>query len=330
MPATQNIIIRPVFNRPEMLKVSIDHEILARKRLKEVGYQDNYITFFLIEYGTSQRCIKVIGDYPFKSRRIYREKNPYPITKHKKWRTETIMQNGLTRNIMEGMKAGFSQADDHILILEDDIMVHSSYFHFLSVLLDTADLSELSVICTQHRGMYANAVNNISSEENPSADPSEVRWGHDYNPWGPLISKTFFNDYIRQFASEDYYRDRPTVIMELDRTYAHLQAKGYKYAEGMHNEQAGLINRLVDLAMIEKQRYALSPSVDRTVHTGFYGANRGKGRIPGLTFQNRCKHLARAIEGNRLKELNTSRKYTDYPSFSPVLDNWDETVRITG
>jgi len=45
----RNVIFRPAYNRPEMLQLSIDHEIEARNI---AGIQQNeYLTYFLLEYG---------------------------------------------------------------------------------------------------------------------------------------------------------------------------------------------------------------------------------------------------------------------------------------
>ncbi|NUK47980.1 hypothetical protein HUN82_07510 [Prosthecochloris sp. DSM 1685] len=324
MPCT--IILRPVYNRPEMLKVSLNHEIRARQQLRNAGIADSYMTLFLIEYGTPETCLDVISDYPFPSIQRKRGPSPSPRIITSRGRRSSVLQNGLTRNIMEGMKEGFDMTDNHVIILEDDIMVHDTYFVFLERLL--AAVPPFTIISSQYRGMHTRAVEGEHSGIPAGADPSAVERLHDYCPWGPLIRKDFFDTYIRPFASETYYSNRQEVITGLDKTYGHLKDRGYKYSEGMHNEQAGLINRMADLAMIEQQRYIYAPQVDRTVHTGFYGANRGKGRIAGLTFASRCRRLERAIRQNRLEELNTSRRYTSYPSFSSRLQNWDGTIRI--
>jgi hypothetical protein len=54
--------MRPAYNRPEMLQLSIEYEIEARKT---ANIKDNeYLTFFLIEYGAPKKNYRHYSGIP--------------------------------------------------------------------------------------------------------------------------------------------------------------------------------------------------------------------------------------------------------------------------
>jgi hypothetical protein len=91
--------------------------------------------------------------------------------------------------------------------------------------------------------------------------------------WLLLFPSNFFNTYVRPFANASYYNKRHATITSINDQYG--DNPDYKYKRNpSHNEQAGLINRLCDVAFIEEGMNVYMPEVNRQIHIGFYGKNR--------------------------------------------------------
>ena len=69
-----NVIMRPVFNRVEMLYLSLEYEIAARKYFE---ISDEFITLFVVEYGSPKETIGLINNYPFAKKIINRKIKSY-------------------------------------------------------------------------------------------------------------------------------------------------------------------------------------------------------------------------------------------------------------
>jgi len=289
------VILRPVFNRPEMLQLSIEYEVLAREYFMLPG---EFITVFLIEYGSPQKTIDLIKEYPFEKKIILR--------------TE---QYGLSKNILEGMKEAFGIANDYIIYVEDDILIHKTYFKYMNILLNM-DIVKFSIL---------SPFNN-----NNKGSINEVYRGHHYAALAPLITKKFFNDYIVHCINSSYYasfNSRAKFVGSLDKNF--INDSRYKYKKPVHNEQAGLINRLVDIAMIQDDMYVIMPKVNRQIHIGYYGKNR-PGNLIGNSYEERLDNLKSIIKENKFYEMTRAKMYNDYLIFDDRLNKWDETLYLKG
>lgn len=287
----RNIILRPVYNRPEMLKLSIEYEIAAREYHR---FPSELLTVFLIEHGSPQETIDLVKSYPYPSALIQREQ-----------------KLGLTINILEGMRQAFELADEYLIHLEDDILLHKTYFQYMHEAM-MGDLGgPFSVI---------SAYNQTDGE-----NPSEVYLGHHYAALAPLINKNVWEKYMKQLACEDYYKNPAGFVVALNEQYKKHWGGKYKYKNYAHWEQAGLWNRVVDVALIEDNAYVLMPKINRQQHIGFYGKNRVMGTaIPGNSFDERVESLREIIiDADRLYTMAGSKQYDDYKVFSPKLDAWD-------
>ena len=56
-----NVLLRTVFDKPEMLHLSIKYEQIARNY-----FDDDYLTIFAVDYGANSKCLEVIKEYTFK------------------------------------------------------------------------------------------------------------------------------------------------------------------------------------------------------------------------------------------------------------------------
>lgn len=302
-----NVIMRPACNRPEMLHLSIEYELEARKYHK---FSSDLLGVFVLDYGYNDKMLEIIDGYP----------DPKIIIKREK-------KHGLTMNILEGMKESFNHADDYIIYIEDDMIVHKTYFKFMDVLMGMVDPESYSIIIGYSKGIH----NKNDNFDAPTVDINAVYKDHAYAAFAPLIRKEFFNDYILPCITPVFYKDfntRDKFVVALGNKYkddGRFKYRGNK--AHAHNEQAGLLNRLVDVAFIEEGLCTLRPEALRTVHIGFYGKNR-PGGLPGKSFDERLAILRHAVDNEKLYEMTNSKQYNDYEGFSPRLDEWDGTLHL--
>jgi len=293
-----SIILRPVFNRPEMLQLSFEYEIAARNYY---NFPDNLTTMFLIEYGTPQKVLDLVKEYPFENEIIIR--------------TEKF---GLSKNILLGMKKAFELANDFVIHLEDDILLHKTYFQYMDLLLNMKEIGKFSVLSP------------YNYDDNGSVN--EVYRGHHYAALAPLIGKKFFMDYVIYCITPVYYESyssRDRFVKALSKKYKDNKLYKYRNSPGTHNEQAGLLNKLVDVALIEEDMAVIMPKVNRQQHIGYFGKNRPGGKIPGNNFEERLENLREVIkDANKMYELSATKQYNDYTVFSPKLDEWDGTLNV--
>lgn len=297
-----NIILRPVFDRPEMLYLSIEYEMRARQYHSLPG---QFKTLFLVEAGTPQEVLNIIQKYPGEAMYEFRPK-----------------RYGLTVNILEGMAQAFKMTDDYIVYIEDDILVHETYFKYMDILMNMPEI----------QGKYS-ILSPFNKED--SGNINEVYQGHHYAALAPLIPKDFYAGYIKPHSILDYYRNEPGFIVAMDKHYKEkgYQEKGYKYdpEKPMHWQQAGLLNRLTSVAMIEEDKWIINPYINRQIHIGFVGINRPGGRIPGQNFDERVENLREIIkDADKMYELTAAKQYNDYKAFSPKLDDWDGALKLSG
>jgi len=292
-----NVILRPVFNRPEMLQLSLEYEKAAREYFMLPG---EYVTVFIVEYGSLPKTLELVENYPFKAKHIVRGE-----------------KYGLSKNILEGMKEVFKLADDHIIYIEDDVLIHKTYFQYMDILLNMFSKDEYSIL-SPYNGDDNGKVNEFYN-------------GNHYAALAPLINKEFFKMYVEPCVSSVYYENyntRDKFITSLNNKYKEYWDKGYRYGSSRaHNEQAGMLSRLQNVAMIEENRVMIQPYVNRQMHAGFYGKNRPGGKIPGDNFEMRVENLREIIkDANEMYKLSTTKQYNDYRVFSPKLEEWDGTL----
>jgi hypothetical protein len=292
----EQIIMRPVYNRPEMLKLSLEYEIKARKYHK---MEDRFTTLFIIEYGSPKETIDLVKNYPYQSFNIYRKR-----------------RFGLTINILEGMKDAFNMTGDYVIYIEDDILIHETYFKYIDLLLNMPEIGKWSILSPFNF--------------DDGGDVHEVRKMHHYAALAPVINFEFYEKHIYPSSNEYYYGNPVNFVLQLNGRYEeHWKSRRYKYTNAEHHEQAGLINRLVDAAMIDDGMHVIMPRINRQQHIGYFGKNRPGGHIPGKSFDERVKNLREIIKSaDKMYELSATKQYNDYKIFSPKLDEWDGTLRL--
>ena len=295
----KNLIMRPIYNRPEMLKLSLEYEIKAREYFK---FDTDLHTVFIVEHGSPAMVVNLAKEYAYSHEFIFRES-----------------KYGLTINILEGMKTCFGATTDFLIYIEDDVLVHKTYFQYMSLLLNHKDVGKFSVLSPYN--------------QDDNGLVNEVYRGHHYAALAPLINKGFFETYVKQCINSVYYENygtRDKFVRALDEIYKDNKLYKYRNAPGVHNEQAGLHNRLVDLSLIEEGKHVIMPKVNRQQHIGFAGKNRIFLKpIPGNTFDERVESLREIIKDpKKMYDMAGSKEYNDYMSFSPKLEKWDGTLYV--
>ncbi len=286
----QQVILRPVFNRPEMLKLSIDYEIQARASNK---LNTDFVTIFILEHGYTDEVEKIVESYPFKHVVI---KRPF--------------RYGLSANILEGFKVAFEFAEDWLIYIEDDVLIHKTYFEYVEQVLE----------------VYRTGWSVISAYNfNDDGAVDQIRKDRHYAALAPVISKHFYMTYIKPCSNKDYYSNPAEFVCKLNNLYKDYQKdRTYRYKDSTHYMQAGLINRLCDVARIEEGLFVVMPFVNRQIHIGFWGHNRVKNKdLQGETFEERLNYLKEVITDPKLMyDMSGSKEYNDYKSFSSKLKKW--------
>lgn len=290
-------VLRSVYNRPEMLYLSIESEIKAREHCCL-----DYTTLFVVEYGADPKCLEIINQYPFVKEVIVR------TFKHNGW-----------GNILEGLKTIFlTTAIAAALNIEDDCILHKSYFKYIKKAFELAKIKGFSTISASRRHV-------------PNTDPCLIKYMNLFEAPGSMISAYFFNKYVEPYATFDYYRNRPNIIDKINiRNNNDVRSK-YRLDRNntlTHVGWDGMVNRLIDTAIMEEGMYAISPFMDRQIHIGFYGQNR-YGTFPATTkdFDERVSIL-RDLTSSAEKMQSLDSQYKDYVHFDPHLDVWDGVLRL--
>lgn len=284
-------IMRPVYNRPEMLLLSMEAEIEARNYY---NFPDDFVTIFIIEHGSDPVTMDLVSQYPFRN---------YCILRPKKF--------GLSVNILEGFKNAFSFASDYVIYIEDDVLLHKTYFQYMDTLLNM-DLGKVSVLSAYNFDDGGNI--------------NEVRKHNHYAALAPLITKEFYVEYVLPCSCDYFYTNPAQFAINMNNKYKeHWETRRYRYKDSTHHAQAGIINRLTDIAEIEEGMWAIMPGVNRQQHIGFWGENRQKNKdIPGIEFMERVGNLRNIIKDpDIMLDMAGSKQYNDYKTFSPKLEDWD-------
>lgn len=291
-----NVILRSVFNRPEMLYLSLKYEKIAREY-----FDGEYVTLFVIDAGFDPKCLEVINDYSFNKVVVKRPSN-YKVC----------------ANIMEGLKQACSKNIEYVINMEDDLILHKSYFKFVkNAHLLLKDIG-YSVITTW--GYSSNGDPSIIKKTNFSCGP------------GTMINKKFFEEFIMPFANLGYYNDWLSTINKInelnkDNSIAKYSKKiGNQYN---HMDWDGLMNRLVDYVSFTHNLHSYSSLCFRLLHIGFYGYNRHGKRFPKElnTFNKRVDFLEENIF-NPSMLINLDGYYSDYSVFDDRLDSWNGTLKL--
>ena len=298
-----NFILRPVFNRPEMLYLSIEAEKLAR----EFYQGHDYFTIFAVDHGGDPKCLEVIADYPYPHAVVIRDKRLRPVG-----------------NVLEGLKIAATAEDkdggtpEFVINLEDDCVVHKTFFKYVDSATALLSGTKYSVITTWGKSPYG--------------DPDKLSKGRYCCGPGTVINLDFFRRFVMQYANINYYNDFLYSILPVNERNAVDPCCKYSATNGnlmSHLDWDGLVNRLVDTAIYEEAIYSYSSECYRLLHIGFYGYNRHAGRFPDSlsTFDDRVKFLRDSMT-DPVKMATLDKHYTDYAIFDARLEGWEGRLEL--
>lgn len=300
-----NFILRPLYQRPEMLRLSIDSEIAAR----EHHCGTHLHTLFLVEYGADPICLEIISKYPYPHTVIKRSTRMNPVG-----------------NILEGLKAaamaevnGGDVVPEYAINIEEDCFLHESFFTFVEKATSMLSDRKYSAITTW-------------GKSNEGASDVLTTGTYFCGP-GTIVNLDFFRRYVMPYATQDYYRDFYSSIMPVNyRNHENPYSKYHsKYGnQYQHLDWDGLTNRLVDAALFEEGINSYSSECFRLLHIGFYGFNRHGGKFPKelKSFESRVDFLKRSIfDSDFMASLDGH--YKDYAVFSEAMETWNGELHIT-
>jgi len=200
--------------------------------------------------------------------------------------------------------------------MEDDLVLHKTYFEFVNKAHKLVKNKKYSVITTWG---YSN-----------TGDPSILkRTDYSCGP-GTVINKDFFTKHMLQFANAGYYSNWVSTIQRVNALNKDNQNAKYSKVLGnqfSHLDWDGLMNRMVDYASFADGVHGYSSLCYRLLHVGFYGFNRHGGKFPAelKTFEERVDFLEKGIYNpDVLAELDGV--YKDYSVFDSKLDAWDGSL----
>jgi hypothetical protein len=290
-----NVLLRTVFSKPEMLYLSLKYEQVAREY-----FDDDYFTIFAVDYGADSKCLEVIKDYKFVHEIIQRP------TRH-----------FVCANVMEGLKTACQRTSDFVINMEDDVILHRTFFKFVRMAHDLVKDRRYSVITPWGYSAFG--------------DPSILKLTDFSCGPGTMINKNFFERYMLPCATQNYYKNWATTVDEINKLNAPNPNAKYSIAKNntrMHMDWDGVMNRLVDYASFNEDVRSYSSLCYRLLHVGFYGFNR-HGRYPSgiASFEDRKNFLeAHIFDPDVLSKLDGM--YKDYQTFDAQLDNWDGSLRL--
>jgi len=289
-----NTMLFAVWNRPEMFALVTESLVEAYNY-----YQFPDLKFvFAVEAPNDPKVLELIKTFPFPVEVV--------LVRNKHF--------GLSRNILEAMKVAMEKTDDYVFFQADDIVVHKTFFKFYHTLIEEyKDKFSVHSLATYTEGGNINKVN----------------IGHAYDAAGACISKEFWTDYIAKCSDESFYSYRSYFVNRLDEMFKEYFPHPYKFkaGQGKHNQQAGLINRLVDVALIKEGYNSTTVDVARVRNVGFYGRNRPGSGLTGETFEDRIKNLREIItDRDRIYAHTATKQYSDYVNFDEHLDDWDGSI----
>jgi hypothetical protein len=264
----------------------------------------DFTTLFCIEYGAPPAIRQIIEQaYPYRYAIVERK------TRHFGW-----------GNILEGFNYASDYADQYMLNLEDDCLIHETYFEYIDRCLELVD-NKCAVINASNR----------STQDRDQSLVNVVKKTNLFEATCCVMFTDFYKEFVKSYATHEYYRNRQKIINIITKRNGDDPRSKYRPSRGntnMHIGWDGLVNRLVDTAVIEKGMYCISPQTDRRIHIGFYGQNR-PGRFPSddKDFNNRVDMLIDIINSPETMAKLDGR-YNDYTSFDDSLENWGGTLQL--
>lgn len=291
-----NYIIRPVWRRPHIFFKSIVSEIEARKYWNPLG---DYTTVFLLDYDYDKRVLAMVEEYPHKKEIVERDKK-YHFS-----------------NIILGIDKAMEDAEDHVIVIVEDIILHKSYFAFMDKVLNM-DLGKYSAVVSHNRH-YRGHQNAIFK-------------GNRFLDWGSLIKKDFYMKYVKPGLNR-FIATPQKFLHDLDKEYQDYYPFPYLYKDDYppeHFHQDGYWRRACNIARIKENLPVITPAANRSLHIGFYGKNRSGHRLKGKSFEEKLYSLDKLIELDLLYKASLQKEYKDYFKFEDKLEDWRGELTLIG
>jgi hypothetical protein len=173
-------ILRPCWQRPEILKLSLEYQ-------QEAVDLDKFITVFVVDYPQSDEIMCVIGDY----------KPPKAIILRKQW-------YNLTRSILEAYKWIFEDFNaDMVVTIEEDAIIAKD---FLKLALWFRENPISSEVLTLNSGWLEELA--VRQDDNKL---HKINW---HFPVAIGVMRNMFEKYVLPHCHEGYYNNAPSYLWE--------------------------------------------------------------------------------------------------------------------
>jgi len=167
-------ILRPCFQRPEMLKLSLEFQQSCEKK-------EEFVPFFFIDYPADPEVLNVWANF-HENNFVYFRKKRYD----------------LTPNILEAYKWVFKNIDtQYVAIIEDDIIVAKDW---LKMMLWFVENNKDETVLAFNAGDLRDKV--------LAGDLRETKCINWYYSCASITSRAMFEKYILPHCNEDYYNDK--------------------------------------------------------------------------------------------------------------------------
>lgn len=281
-----NYIIRPVFNRAEMLALSFEYERIARQY-----YNTDFVTVFSKEYGTTQEVDDVISTYPFDYEIFQRPSRPYPIRQ--------------SIGIVESILKYTEKSDKYCLLMEDDTCMHKHFFQYID-----------TITKTEPEALIYNAV---AREDLDSKKINTIVRCDKYYGWVNLHNKKKL-DIVAPYLDK-YLYNFMECISSLDDQYSDIIFPRGLYTHNSY-EQDGLFSRIGIIEGEKGQVPYVMPCASRMLNIGVVGVHT-PGIINGNTFKERMDTIKKWMEDFKDKDSKAAKTFAEKMWFDNDLNSWN-------
>jgi glycosyltransferase involved in cell wall biosynthesis len=201
-----DVVVIPVFNRPEFLKCTLD-------LIQKADLADTFMYLFSLDFGYNPECKKVINDFPFKKVIIERHNNTHGIAKQ-------------SYNVLSAYRDGCMFSNNKVFLIEDDFFCNPDVFKW-HLMVHEKEPNCFCSIATENNNTHFDTENNDEAYYH-GLDT-------DYQSWCVCWNKRVLVDLILKHANYQYFNN-PIKYLK--------QAFHQSWLSDNFCEQDGLIRRI--------------------------------------------------------------------------------------
>lgn len=208
MREEQDVVVVPVFDRPEMLMIWMDLVIQAWE-------SEDLLYIFCLDYGYDKTYDKILDGFPYRYAVIRTRPKKYSIGKQ-------------SFNVLNGLMNGAYYAKELVFYVEEDVFIGKDFFQWHR----EVHRQQEEIFCS-----IATRNNNTKYMTDGFLQHYYLSFKPDYQALGTCFKKGIILDHIREHFVEEYFRN--PIKYCLNRFPGSIIGKFY-------GEQDGLIRRIIE------------------------------------------------------------------------------------